>query len=59
MNKVFKVIAIVGNVSEVLIATSMVADLISKLRGKSTKSTINMEVDEIPQSETPIAAWRN
>lgn len=56
MNKVFKVIAIVGNVSEVLIATSMVADLISKLRGKSTKSTINMEVDEIPQSETPIAA---
>lgn len=29
MNKIFKAIAIVGNVSEVIIASAMVADLIS------------------------------
>ncbi len=57
MNKVFKAIAIVGNVSEVLIATSMVADLISKIRGsrKATTNTIVVE-EPNPQPDQPIAA---
>ncbi len=57
MNKVLKAISIVGNVSEVIIASAMVAELVAKLRGKSTKSTINMVVeDNSPQPDQPIAA---
>lgn len=56
MNKVLKAISIVGNVSEVIIASAMVAEIVAKLRGKSTKSTINMDVDETPQPDQPIAA---
>ncbi len=39
MNKVFKAVAIIGNVSEVLIASSIVAEMLSKFRGrrKATK----------------------
>lgn len=56
MNKVFKVIAIVGNVSEVLIATSMVADLFNKIRG-NRKTTTTIKVEETnPQPDQPIAA---
>lgn len=57
MNKVLKAISIVGNVSEVLIATSMVADLISKIRGsrKATANTIVVE-EPNPQPDQPIAA---
>lgn len=57
MNKVFKAISIVGNVSEVLIATSMAADLISKIRGsrKATANTIIVE-EPNPQPDQPIAA---
>ncbi len=57
MNKVFKAISIVGNVSEVVIATSMVADLISKIRGirKATANTIVVE-EPNPQPDQPIAA---
>lgn len=55
MNKVMKAIAIVGNLSEVIIASAMVADLISKIRGaKSTSSTT--EAEESPLPETPMAA---
>lgn len=56
MNKVFKVIAIVGNVSEVLIATSMVADLFNRIRG-SRKATTTIKMEETnPQPDQPIAA---
>lgn len=57
MNKVLKAISIFGSVSEVIIASAMVAELVAKLRGKSTKSTINMVVeDNSPQPDQPIAA---
>lgn len=57
MNKVWKVVALVGNLSEVVIATSMVADLISKIRG-SRKATANTIVvgEPNPQPDQPIAA---
>ncbi len=57
MNKVWKAIGIVGNLSEVIIASAMVADLISKLRGtnNATSTTIVVE-DSTPQPETPMAA---
>lgn len=57
MNKVWKVVALVGNVSEILIATTMVADLFNKIRGnrKATSTTIVVE-DPTPQPEQPIAA---
>ena len=59
MNKVLKVIAIVGNVSEVLIATTMVADLFNRIRG-SRKATTTIKVEETnPQPDQPIAAWKN
>lgn len=57
MNKVFKAISIVGNVSEVIIASSLVAEMLMKLRGKSTKSTTIVAVeDNSPQPDQPIAA---
>ena len=55
MNKVFKAIAIVGNLSEVIIASAMVADLISKLRGTKPTSPTT-EAEAIPQPDQPIAA---
>lgn len=55
MNKVFKVIAIVGNVSEVLIATTMVADLFNKIRGSRKATTIKVE-ETNPLPDQPIAA---
>lgn len=55
MNKVWKAIAIVGNLSEVVIATSMVADLFNKIRG-SRKATTTIEVEDNPQPEQPMAA---
>lgn len=57
MNKVWKAIAIVGNLSEVIIATTMVADLFNKIRGsrKATSTTIVVE-DTTPQPEQPMAA---
>ena len=57
MNKVWKVVALVGNVSEFLIATTMVADLFNKIRGnrKATSTTIVVE-DPTPQPEQPMAA---
>ena len=57
MNKVWKAIAIVGNLSEVIIATTMVADLFNKIRGsrKATSTTIVVE-DPTPQPEQPMAA---
>lgn len=54
MNKVWKAIAIVGNLSEVIIATTMVADLFNKIRG-SRKAT-STEVEDNPQPEQPMAA---
>ena len=56
MNKIFKAIAIVGNVSEVIIASAMVADLISKLRGISNASKSTPLAEETPQPDQPIAA---
>lgn len=55
MNKVWKAIAIVGNLSEVIIASAMVADLICKLRGNKATST-TIEVEDNPQPEQPMAA---
>ena len=57
MNKVWKAIAIVGNLSEVIIATTMVADLLNKFRGsrKATSTTLVVE-DPTPQPEQPMAA---
>lgn len=56
MNKIFKAIAIVGNVSEVIIASAMVADLISKLRGINTASKSTPLAEETPKPDQPIAA---
>lgn len=57
MNKVWKAIAIVGNLSEVVISATMVADLFNKIRGnrKATSTTIVVE-DPTPQPEQPMAA---
>lgn len=57
MNKVWKIVALVGNVSEILIATTMAADLFNKIRGsrKATTTTIVVE-DSTPQPEQPMAA---
>lgn len=55
MNKVLKAVAIVGNFAEVIIASAMVADLISKLRGTKPTSPIT-EAEVIPQPDQPIAA---
>lgn len=57
MNKVWKVVALVGNVSEILIATTMVADLLNKIRGsrKATSKTTVVE-DTTPQPEQSMAA---
>ena len=58
MNKVFKIVAIIGNVSEVLIASSLVVEMLSKFRGKrkAATTTIVVEDDNSPQPETPLAA---
>lgn len=56
MNKIFKAIAIVGNVSEVIIASAMVADLISKLRGNRNVTSSTPLAEETPQPDQPIAA---
>lgn len=54
MSKVLKAFAILGNASEIIIATSIVAEMISKLRGK--KNATPTTAEEAPQPETPIAA---
>ena len=56
MNKVMKAIGIVGNLSEVIIASAMVADLISKLRGTNNATSTTIEVEDNPQPEQPMAA---
>lgn len=56
MNKVWKAISIVGNVSEVIIASAMVADLISKIRGTKKATIPKTEAEESSQPETPMAA---
>lgn len=57
MNKVWKAIAIVGNLSEVIIATTMVADLFNKIRGsRKATSTTTIEVEDNPQPEQPMVA---
>ena len=44
------------NVSEVIIASAMVADLISKLRGINNASKSTPLAEETPQPDQPIAA---
>ncbi len=56
MNKVWKAIAIVGNLSEVVIATSMVVDLFNKIRGNRKATSTTIEVEDNPQPEQPMAA---
>lgn len=56
MNKVWKAISIVGNVSEILIATSMVVDLLNKIRGSRKATSTTIEVEDNPQPEQPMAA---
>lgn len=56
MNKVMKAVAIVGNLAEVIIASTMMAEFIGKLRGNKTTSSINMDGDNNPQPDQPIAA---
>ncbi len=54
MNKVWKIVALVGNVSEILIATTMVADLFNKIRGNHKATSItNVVEDPTPQPEQP------
>lgn len=56
MNKVWKAIAIVGNLSEVIIATTMVADLFNKIRGNRKATSTTIEVEDNPQPEQPMVA---
>lgn len=56
MNKVWKAIAIVGNLSEVIIATTMVADLLTKIRGNRKATSTTIVVEDNPQPEQPMAA---
>lgn len=57
MNKVLKAISIVGNVSEVIIASSLVAEMVAKFRGsKKAISTTNPLEDNTPLPDQPIAA---
>lgn len=55
MNNLWKAIALVGNVSEVIIASTMVADLISKIRGNKTATTSAVGKPN-PDPVTPMAA---
>ncbi|GEM_PF-6679611 len=55
MSKVLKAVAILGNVSEVIIASSLVVEMISKIRGNKKNATPTT-AEEVPQPETPIAA---
>ena len=56
MNKIFKAIALIGNASEIIIASAMVADLISKLRGNRKAISSTPLAEETPQPDQPIAA---
>lgn len=57
MNKVLKAVAVLGNAAEIIIAGSVLADVIMKLRGGKKAPTSNpVVVDDNPQPETPIAA---
>lgn len=56
MNKIFKAIALIGNASEIVIASAMVADLISKLRGNRNVTSSTPLAEEAPQPDQPIAA---
>lgn len=50
-----KVVAIIGNVSEVVIASSIVAELIGKIRGNKS-ATHKPRTKETPMPDQPIAA---
>ena len=50
-----KVVAIIGNVSEVVIASSIVAELIGKIRGNKSV-TPKPRTKETPMPDQPIAA---
>ena len=58
MNKILRAITIVGNLSEIIIATSLVVDLCDKIRGKKKAATNVIEVEEnlSPQPELTPAA---
>lgn len=51
-----KTVALVGNLAEIIIATTMAADLFQKIRGNKTTSTNIMDGDDNPQPEHPLAA---
>ncbi|MCH5214112.1 MAG: hypothetical protein J1E97_02875 [Muribaculaceae bacterium] len=58
MNKILRAITIVGNLSEIIIATSLVVDLCDKIRGKKKATTTVIDVEEnlSPQPELNPAA---
>ena len=58
MNKILRAITIVGNLSEIIIASALVADLCNKIRGKKKAKTTVIEVEEnlSPQPELTPAA---
>ena len=57
MNKILRAITIVGNLSEIIIASALVADLCNKFRGKKATTTV-LEVEEnvSPQPDLTPAA---
>ena len=58
MNKILRAITIIDNLSEIIIASALVADLCNKIRDKKKATTTVIEVEEnvSPQPElTPTA----
>ena len=58
MNKILRAITIVGNLSEIIIASALVADLCNKIHGKKKAKTTVIEVEEnlSPQPDLTPAA---
>lgn len=56
MNKIFRVVAVLGNAAEIVIAGSILADLIIKIRGNKKATKLMVEDEDSPQRELTPAA---
>lgn len=56
MTKVFRAIAIVGNLAELIVAGSILTDVILKIRGNKPATSPQPQVEDTPLPDNPIAA---
>lgn len=56
MSKVFKAVTILGNAAEIIIAGSILADVVMRIRGNKKDATVKNEAETETLKPKPMAA---